>query len=57
MSNAAFQNITGYNEEELKVLKWNEELTPPEWTELETAKIEELHRTKKPVKYEKRIFQ
>jgi PAS domain S-box-containing protein len=53
LCNSAFQNITGYNEEELKTIDWNAVLTPPEWEESESAKLQELHRTKKPIKYEK----
>ena len=53
MSNAAFQNITGYTEQELQTINWNAELTPKKWEKSESAKLEELHRTKKPVKYEK----
>jgi len=53
VSNASYQRITGYCEEELKAIKWNKVLTPPEWEESENAKLQELHRTKRPVQYEK----
>ncbi len=53
MCNLAYQQITGYSEEELKTIDWNKKLTPPEWEESELAKLQEVHRTKKPVKYEK----
>ncbi len=52
-NNAAFQELTGYSDEELRAIDWNTVLTPPEWEELETARLQELHRTKKPVLYEK----
>ena len=53
MPNRAFLELTGYSEEELNTIDWNMTLTPPEWREHETAKLEELHRTKRPVTYEK----
>ena len=53
MSNVAYKKITGYSEKELQTTDWNKILTPPEWEESETAKLQELHRTKKFVKYEK----
>ena len=51
--NQAFEKLTGYTEDELKEIKWNEVLTPPEWTKHEAAQLEELQRTKQPIKYEK----
>lgn len=51
--NSAYQEITGYSENVLQTVDWNKALTPPEWEESETEKLEELHRTKKPVHYEK----
>lgn len=53
MCNSAFQTITGYSEKELRDVDWNTVLTPPEWKESETLKLQELHNTKKPVSYEK----
>ncbi len=53
MCNSAYQTITGYSEEELKHIDWNKVMTPPEWEAAETAKLQELHQTKKPVQYEK----
>lgn len=53
MSNSAFQTITGYSEKELQDIYWNDVLTPPEWEELESLKLQELHTNKIPVKYEK----
>ncbi len=53
MCNNAYQKITGYSEEELKIIDWNTVLTPPKWEKYEAAKLQELHKTKKPVKYEK----
>lgn len=51
--NAAYQKITGYSEKELQTIDWNKILTPPEWEESETAKLQELHRTKKSIQYGK----
>ena len=53
LCNKAFQQLTGYSEEELKRINWTEVLTPPEWREYEISKLEELRRTKRPVLYEK----
>lgn len=53
LSNKAFQLLTGYAEDELKALDWGTALTPPEWREIERAKVEELKRSGRPVSYEK----
>ncbi|MFA9390039.1 MAG: PAS domain S-box protein [Prolixibacteraceae bacterium] len=52
-SNTAYQEITGYSGEELLGIDWNKVLTPPEYIESEMVFLEELHKTKKPVVYEK----
>ena len=51
--NLAFLNLIGYSEEELAQISWAIDLTPPEWLEMEQAKLAELHRTGKSVTYEK----
>jgi PAS domain S-box-containing protein len=51
--NTAFCELTGYTEEELKTVDWKLNLTPPEWRELTSARIQEARRTKKAVRYEK----
>ncbi len=51
--NKAFEQLTGYREDELKSMDWARVLTPPEWEEFERQKLEELQRTGKPVRYEK----
>lgn len=51
--NNAYQKITGYSETELKNIDWNKVLTPPEWEESQNIKLQELHKTKKAVQYEK----
>ncbi len=53
VSNKMYQKITGYSEKELKAIDWNTVLTPPEWLENESKKLNELHETKKAVVYEK----
>ncbi|MCG7852018.1 MAG: PAS domain S-box protein [Methanosarcinaceae archaeon] len=53
VSNAAYQKLTGYSDKELQTIEWNKILTPPEWEKHEATKLQELHRTKKPVRYEK----
>ncbi len=51
--NAAFLDLIGYTHEEFSLLDWVRDLTPPEWLESEQAKLDELNRTNKPVRYEK----
>ena len=51
--NPAFSELTGYTVEELKTIDWNLNLTPPEWREFTSAKLQELAHTKKAVRYEK----
>jgi PAS domain S-box-containing protein len=51
--NRAFVELTGYTAEELRSMDWSQTLTPPEWRELQRQKLEELHRTGQPVRYEK----
>ena len=53
MANNAFQELTGYDEEELKKITWNETLTPPEWREHEIKTLEEIIRSKKAGVYRK----
>jgi PAS domain S-box-containing protein len=51
--NRAFERLTGYSAAELHALDWTRALTPPEWREMESRKLEELHRTGEPVRYQK----
>jgi PAS domain S-box-containing protein len=51
--NKAFEELTGYTQDELNLLDWNTDLTPPEWRELEMQKLRELQPTVKAVSYEK----
>lgn len=51
--NAAFTALTGYSTEELKAIKWNEVLTPPEWIEIENEALQKLTPKNNSVKYEK----
>jgi PAS domain S-box-containing protein len=51
--NDAFVQLTGYTYDELMSINWTKTLTPPEWQVFEREKLEELHRTGKPVRYEK----
>jgi PAS domain S-box-containing protein len=51
--NGAFERLTGFSRAELSTMDWARALTPSEWRELERAKLEELHRTGQPVRYEK----
>ncbi|MFA4901340.1 MAG: PAS domain S-box protein [Desulfobaccales bacterium] len=53
MFNEAFLQLLGYGQKELSRLNWQKDLTPPEWLEKETAKINELQRTGQAVRYEK----
>jgi len=51
--NHAFEELTGYSTAELRAIDWSTALTPPEWRGIENRKLEELHRTGQPVRYEK----
>ncbi len=51
--NKGFETLTGYTREELSDIDWNNQLTPPEYLDLERHKIAELVKTGKPVRYEK----
>ncbi len=53
LCNKAFQELTGYSDVELHSIDWAKELTPPEWVGIEQKKLEELHATGRPVRYEK----
>jgi len=53
MMNLAFERLTGYSAAELGAMDWMTALTPPEWAEMERAKLEELTRTGQPVRYQK----
>ena len=54
--NIAFTKLVDYSEEELQRVDWNIQLTPPKWRRHDSAKLHELHRTKKPVRYEKEFI-
>ncbi len=51
--NSALEQLTGYSMEELQSIHWAMDLTPPDWLPMERARLEELHRTGEPVRYEK----
>jgi PAS domain S-box-containing protein len=51
--NSAFEQLTGYTADELRSIDWATALTPPEWQQIEAAKLDELQRTGLPVRYEK----
>jgi PAS domain S-box-containing protein len=53
LCNRAYEQLTGYRVEELRAIDWATMLTPPEWREVEKQKLEELHLTGQPVRYEK----
>jgi PAS domain S-box-containing protein len=51
--NKAFCRLTGYSALELQKIDWNKRLTPPEWHKIESVALRRLHKTGKPVRYEK----
>jgi PAS domain S-box-containing protein len=53
LTNKAFEQLTGYSSEELRTVDWAKTLTSPEWLEIEQQKLDELHHTGLPVRYEK----
>jgi len=53
IANKAYCNLVGYTEDEMRRADWAEDLTAPEYHELESRKLAELVRTGEPVRYEK----
>jgi PAS domain S-box-containing protein len=53
MANKAYCDLVGYTEEEMRHIDWARDLTPPEYRELESAKLADLIATGKAVRYEK----
>jgi PAS domain S-box-containing protein len=51
--NSAFCELLGRNRDEIQRSDWSREITPPEWAEFERGRLEELHRTGGPVRYQK----
>ncbi|QGY44094.1 PAS domain S-box protein [Maribellus comscasis] len=51
--NKAFEDLTGYSEEELRGISWNVVLTPQKWRNKEEEILSELCLAKKQVRYEK----
>ncbi len=54
--NPAFEQLTGFNRDELLKMDWATDLTPPEWRVLEQAKLEELQRNQGAIRYEKEYY-
>ena len=50
--NKAFEQLTGYSSDEVKLISWATTLTSPEMRDFERNKLEELHHTGQPVRYE-----
>jgi len=51
--NTAYCELLGYSRGELHELKWDVELTPPEWREVVAKAAEEIIRTRQPQRFEK----
>ncbi|MCK4697232.1 MAG: PAS domain S-box protein, partial [Dehalococcoidia bacterium] len=51
--NTAYCELLGYSRGELHELKWDTELTPPEWREVVAKAAEEIIRTRQPQRFEK----
>ena len=54
--NPAFERLTGFSRDELLKMDWVTGLTPPEWRMTEQAKLEELQRTGRAIRYEKEYY-
>jgi PAS domain S-box-containing protein len=53
MLNHAFAELVGYSEEALLNMRWDRDLTPEAWREIEREALAELHSHGRPVRYEK----
>ncbi len=51
--NKAFSDLTGYSEEELKSINWNDVLTPPKWNSIEAEELRRLTPENNHIRYEK----
>lgn len=51
--NQAFSALTGYSEEELKRINWNEVLTPEKWNTIESEELKKLSPENNSIRYEK----
>ena len=51
--NKAFIDLTGYTENELKNINWNEVLTPSKWNEIEAKELKKLTPENNNIRYEK----
>jgi len=51
--NQAFLELVGYAPEELGQINWAQDLTPPEWREVQNRYLVELQHTGVPVRFEK----
>lgn len=51
--NKAFSDLTGYSEEELKTINWNNVLTPEKWNDIEAVELEKLSFENNIIQYEK----
>jgi len=55
LCNGAFRDLVGYSREEMEVLDWSRELTPPEWVESEMQSLRQLNTTGVPMRYQKEM--
>lgn len=53
MANRAYCDLVGYTQDEMRQADWAKGLTPPEYYEFESGKLDKLMATRNPVRYEK----
>ena len=53
LMNKAFEDLVGYDRNELATQTWSQSLTPPEWQQFESSMLKSLSLSGRPVTYEK----
>ncbi|NMC12655.1 MAG: PAS domain S-box protein [Chloroflexi bacterium] len=54
--NAAFCNLLGYSQEEFQRVSWLDDITPPDWHQIEKDQLALLNENEQSVRYEKELL-